>query len=82
MAEPTQELMLSILQQLQADTTEIKGELRELDTRVAGMERELITIHDEVTYALGSMVALGRNMKTAQARVDEIADRLEKLETK
>lgn len=73
-------LMLSILKQLQTDVTELKGlaneHALELVTLRKGQERTL----DEVTYALGMMVVTQRNTKDAQTRLDDMVERLEKLE--
>ncbi len=78
MAEPDWALWQSILQQLQADNTEIKQALKDLDARAATAEG----VHEEITYALGMMVNLGRNVKDAQARIDEVVKRLDRLETR
>jgi chromosome segregation ATPase len=89
MAEPDWALWQSILQQLQADNVEIKQGLgtvdtriKEVDARVAAVEREVQGVHEEITYALGMMVNLGRNVKDAQTRIDDVVKRLEKLEAR
>ncbi len=80
MAEPDWALWGSILQQLQADNVEIKQSLKDLDARVAIVEREVQGVHEEITYALGMMVNISRNVKDAQTRIDDVVKRLEKLE--
>ena len=80
MAEPDWALWQSILQQLQADNVEIKQGLKDLDARVATVEREVQGVHEEITYALGMMVNVSRNVKDAQVRIDEMVKRLDKLE--
>ena len=82
MAEPDWALWQSILQQLQADNVEIKQRLKDLDARVAVVEREVQGVHEEITYALGMMVNIGRNVKDAQTRIDDVVKRLEKLEAR
>ena len=80
MAEPDWALWQSILQQLQADSTEIKADLKALNKRVAEVEKAQSRIHHEVTYALGMMISTTRELKDAQDRIDEVVRRLEKLE--
>ena len=80
MAEPDWALWQSILQQLQTDNVEIKQGLKDLDSRVAAVEREVQGVHEEITYALGMMVNISRNVKDAQVRIDEVVRRLDKLE--
>ena len=80
MAEPDWALWQSILQQLQADNVEIKQGLKSLDARAVTLEREVQGVHEEITYALGMMVNLSRNVKDAQTRIDDVVKRLEKLE--
>ena len=80
MAEPDWALWQSILQQLQADNVEIKQGLKSLDARAVTLGREVQGVHEEITYALGMMVNLSRNVKDAQTRIDDVVKRLEKLE--
>ena len=80
MAEPDWALWQSILQQLQADNVEIKQGLKDLDARVATVEREVQGVHEEITSALGMTVNVSRNVKDAQVRIDEMVKRLDKLE--
>ena len=80
MAEPDWALWQSILQQLQADNVEIKQGVKDLDARAASVEREVQGVHEEITYTLGMMVNLSRNVKDAQTRIDEVVKRLERLE--
>ena len=80
MAEPDWALWQTVLQQLQADNVEIKQGLKAVDARVATVEREVQGVHEEITYALGMMVNVSRNVKDAQSRIDEVVKRLERLE--
>ena len=80
MAEPDWALWQSILQGLQADSTEIKQEFKTLNKRLGEVEKAQDRIHHEVTYALGMMISAQRELKDAQDRIDEVVERLEKLE--
>ena len=79
-AEPDWGLWQSILQQLRADNVDVKESIKELALRAAAAEREQQGVHEKITYALGMMVNLGRNLKDAHARIAEVVKRLDKLE--
>lgn len=73
MADEPDNLVLTILRELQADMAAVKRDLGEVLLQQNDMR-------EETTYALGMIVASNRKLDQAHKRIDEVVNRLEKLE--
>ncbi len=87
MAEVTNELMLSILQDLRSDMGDVKRTLSDHSARLAHIESDMGDLKAQFTYALG--LASGAEFKAHSAarqasdvekRVDDLTARVEQLE--
>jgi two-component sensor histidine kinase len=68
MAETTDNLILEHLRSLRTDNVEIKSTLRELKARLASIESYIATLHGDQTRA--------------SVNIDELADRVNRLEVR
>jgi len=82
MAEPDWTLLNKTLQQLQADNAEFKDLFRQVLNELANLHEQQAEMREEVTYALGMIVATQRDMNRVKSRFDEMVARLEKVETR
>ena len=81
MAEPDWGVWQTILQQIQADTGELKTSLARLDRRVDHIERDMKDLRVQFTYALGAATAADFRARELDARLDDVDERLKALET-
>ena len=82
MAEPDWTLIQTTLQQLQADNAEFKTMFGQILAELSAMREKQLDVSEEVTYALGMIVATQRDVNRAKARMDEIVARIEKVEVR
>ena len=82
MAEPDWTLIHETLKQLQSDNADFKDSFRHLLKEITELRQQQRELSEEVTYALGMIVATQRDMNRAKARIDEVVARIEKVETR
>ena len=80
MADEPDQLITRILQQIQADVSDVKAGIAKLDRRVDHIERDVRELRTTFMYVAGAATVAEQRAREVDGRVDDLNEKMKALE--